>query len=169
MAHTPQSNVLVKNINGQLRSVLKPVATRTIAFADGLSQACYDFDSVSKFMTTHLYIKLNDLFSNDNKIHDIKTYLENNVLPPTLDSNNKKIKHFLTKPNKFKEVENTKLYYEDPEHKLEVIPRVDKQDTLKRLYDDQYFSVGSGQNSLYFKLRDKYLNIKRNDVADFLK
>ena len=61
------------------------------------------------------------------------------------------------------------MYYQDAEHKLEVIRHADIQDTLKRLYDDQDFSVGSGQNSFYFKVRDRYLNIKRNDVAEFLK
>ena len=118
-------------------------------------------------MTSHLYLKLNNLFSDDNEINDIKTYLTNNTLPPRLDTN-KKIKHFLVKFNKFK-VENNKLYFEDPEHKLEVIPRADIPDTLKRLYDDQDFSTGSGQQSLYFKVRDRYLNIKRNDVAEFIK
>ena len=96
-------------------------------------------------MTTHLYLKLNNLFSDDNEINDIKTYLTNNTLPPRLDSN-KKIRHFLTKYNKFI-VENNKLYYQDPEHKLEVIPRADIQNTLERLYADQDFSTGSGQNS----------------------
>ena len=118
-------------------------------------------------MTSNLYLKLNNLFSDDVEINNIKNYLVNNVLPPTFDTN-KKIKHFLIKFKKFK-VENNKLYYEDPEHKLEVIARADVEDTLKRLYADEDFSVGSGQNSLYFKVRDKYLNIKRNDVAEFLK
>ena len=118
-------------------------------------------------MTSNLYLRLNNLFADDNEIYEIKNYLTNNVLPVRLNTN-PKIKRFLIKFNKFK-VENNKLYYQDAEHKLEVIPRANIENTLTQLYADQDFSTGSGQQSLYFKVRDKYLNIKRNDVAEFLK
>jgi IS30 family transposase len=88
-------------------------------------------------------------------------------MPPRLDTN-KKIRHFLTKFQGFI-VENNKLYYQDTEHKLEVLKRADIDNKLRELYNNQDFSVGSGQTSLYFKVRDMYLNIKRNDVAEFLK
>ena len=69
---------------------------------------------------SNLYLKLNNLFADDNEIEEIKNYLTNNVLPARININ-PKIKRFLVKFNKFK-VENDKLYYQDAEHKLEVIP-----------------------------------------------
>ena len=59
-------------------------------------------------MTTNLYLKLNNLFADDNEINEIKNYLTNNVLPARLNTN-PKIKRFFFKFNKFK-VENNKLY-----------------------------------------------------------
>ena len=37
-------------------------------------------------MTSNLYLRLNNLFSDDNEINDIKTYLTNNTLPRRLDT-----------------------------------------------------------------------------------
>jgi len=116
---------------------------------------------------TNTYLILNNLFKTDQRIAELKNYLQNNVLPANLNTN-PKIKKFLTTFRNFK-MENGKLIYEDKEHKLEVITKADIPETLKRLYDDQDFSTGSGQDSLYFKVRDKYLNIRRSDVANFLK
>ena len=118
-------------------------------------------------MPNQFYNRLNNLFDDDAEIDEVINYLENNVMPPGLDTN-KKIRHFLTKFQGFI-VENNKLYYQDTEHKLEVLKRADIDNKLRELYNNQDFSVGSGQTSLYFKVRDMYLNIKRNDVAEFLK
>ena len=115
---------------------------------------------------TNKYLVLNNLFKNDERITELKNYLKNNILPAHLNTN-VKIKKFLTTFRNFK-IENNKLYYEDKENKLEVIPKTQIEDTLKRLYDDEDFSIGSGKNSLYFKVRDKYLNIRREDVGKFL-
>jgi hypothetical protein len=81
-------------------------------------------------MPNQFYNRQNNLFDDDAEIDEVINYLENNVMPPRLDTN-KKIRHFLTKFQGFV-VENHKLYYQDTEHKLEVLKSADIQDVVPR-------------------------------------
>ena len=60
------------------------------------------------------------------------------------------------------------LIYRPLELKV-IIDADEKQEVMKTLYDNDRFGVGSGIAQFYHIICSKYLNIKRKDVADFLK
>ncbi len=108
----------------------------------------------------------NNLFQNDKDIDEFKKYLttgKNRKL--YLDQN------YLIKFNKpaFKKfmVENNKIYLKKP--KLELIKFADIQDVLQKVYDEDNNSISKGIVSFYKYITSKYLNITRENCADFLK
>ena len=65
-------------------------------------------------------------------------------------------------------VQNNYLIYRPKELKV-IIDPAEKQEILKRLYDDDRSGVGSGIVQFYQTVCRKYLNIFRTEVAEFLK
>ena len=114
-----------------------------------------------------IYNKLNNYDFSDEGITEIKLFLEKGELPERLthNLNVSTVKNYERKVRGF-QIVNNHLYYA-PKH-LTVIPESEKQAVLKKLYDDVEIGVGSGVTQFYFKVVSKYLNITRNDCADFL-
>jgi hypothetical protein len=52
---------------------------------------------------------------------------------------------------------------------LTVIPEGERQEILKGVYENIVTGVGKGITAFYERIRAKYLNIRRKDVAEFLK
>jgi hypothetical protein len=50
-----------------------------------------------------------------------------------------------------------------------IIDPNEREEVLKKLFDDERTGVGAGIKQFYHTVCSKYLNIKRKDVADFLK
>jgi hypothetical protein len=95
----------------------------------------------------------------------VKEYLRTRVLPETLDNSAKK-KRFLAKWEDFK-IENNKLVYVPLN--LIVVPDDQRNVVLLNIYKDLKRGVAQGISMFYNRVRDKYLNIRRKDVGDFLK
>jgi hypothetical protein len=113
-------------------------------------------------MTTYLYTKLNQYFERDADINKVIRYIKNGTFPSDVDTKIKENK-FKRKFKSFKVIDN-KLIYE-PKN-LTVIP---KRSTNKTLKDEYKENFGSGIVNFYKTIRSKYLNIKREDVEEFIK
>jgi hypothetical protein len=113
-------------------------------------------------MTTYLYTKLNQYFERDADINKVIRYIKNGTFPSDVDTKIKENK-FKRKFKNFKVIDN-KLVYE-PKN-LTVIP---KRSTNKTLKDEYKENFGSGIINFYKTIRSKYLNIKREDVEEFIK
>jgi transposase InsO family protein len=122
-------------------------------------------------MTTKLFLTLNNYFPNDATINDLSKYLSKGDYPASVNTYYKrnryreKFKYFIIK--------NEKIFYEPPPStgipKLEVIREKDKDKILNQLYKDPLVGVGKGIRAFYKYVTTKYINIKRDDVAKFLK
>ena len=115
-------------------------------------------------MTRNLYRTLNNYDYSDQNIEIVKQYLQSNILPSSF-SYYKKRRYKLMYKKDFV-VENGELIYKPLN--LQVIHDKDKEDVLKKLYDDPDQGIGLGIQSFYDKINSQFLNIKRNDVDDFL-
>ena len=56
-----------------------------------------------------------------------------------------------------------------PKNLTVIIVQAERDEVLKKLYNDERTGVGSGISQFYHIVCKKYLNIKRKDVAEFLK
>ena len=113
-----------------------------------------------------LYLKLNNYNYSDESIAKVKEYLRTKELPKTLDNSGKR-KRFLAKWEKDFKIENNKLVYIPLN--LIVIPDDERDVVLLKIYKDIKTGVGQGISVFYNRIREKYLNIRRKDVSDFLK
>ena len=111
-----------------------------------------------KIYKTLIINKLNNYNWNDEEIEKVKQYLLYNTLP-RLNS-----KRFIEKYKDF-ELRDNKIYFTPLN--LEVVPNDNKQQVLKDFYDD-FKAIANGKTAFYKKIIDKYLNIKRKDVSEFL-
>jgi hypothetical protein len=115
---------------------------------------------------TSTYLKLNNYGYSDENIEKVKTYLRTRILPDSIDNSDKK-KRFLSKWEKDFKIVNDKLVYIPLN--LIVIPDDKRNDILLKIYKDLKQGVGQGIDMFYNRVRDKYLNIRRKDVGEFLK
>ena len=114
-----------------------------------------------------ILLKLNNYNYSKETLDGIKTYLETNKLPSTIETGQQR-RVFL---NRYKptlwEVRDNKLYYKPLN--LECVPEEeDRTRLLKELYDDPQIGTGAGIMSFYQKVCSKYLGIKRREIKDFL-
>jgi hypothetical protein len=112
------------------------------------------------------YLTLNNYGYSPESIAMVKEYLRTRVLPESLDNSAKK-KRFLAKWQTDFKIENNKLVYVPLN--LTVVPNDERNDILLKIYKDLKTGVGQGISMFYNRVRDKYLNIRRKDVGDFLK
>jgi hypothetical protein len=112
------------------------------------------------------YLTLNNYGYSNDSIDMVKEYLRTRVLPESLNNSGKK-KRFLAKWEKDFKIENDKLVY-TPEN-LIVVGDDERNDVLLKIYKDISQGVGQGISTFYNRIREKYLNIRRKDVSDFLK
>lgn len=113
-----------------------------------------------------LYLKLNNYGYSDQSLTDIKAFLATKKLPESLDTTQKR-KRFKEKWGDNWKVLSGKLIYSPLN--LTVVPDGERNDVLKKIYEDITTGVGQGISMLYNRVRDTYLNIRRSDVSAFLK
>jgi hypothetical protein len=113
-----------------------------------------------------LYLTLNNFNYSDQNIAQVKEYLRTRTLPNSLDNSGKR-KRFLAKWEKDFTIDNDKLVYSPLN--LIVVPDDKRNDVLKKIYEDITQGPAQGIDMFYARVRDKYLNIRRSDVASFLK
>jgi len=103
--------------------------------------------------------KLNN-YNYEKDYDNIIEYLTNSTLPTKLSTQQQK--RFIEKYKPFHLPANNKLMYE----KLEVIKKEDITKTLQPMYIP---NIGQGQNHFYAIVQNKYLNITKQDVINFLR
>jgi hypothetical protein len=94
----------------------------------------------------------------------VKKFLRNGTFPVSADTPEKQTK-FRKKYEHF-ELNGQHLVYKFSLANLQVVPRIYVQTTLKNEYKK---SFGAGARNFYKTIREKYLNIKRSDVTEFMK
>ena len=112
----------------------------------------------------NLFKTLNNYDYSEDNINNIKNYLKDGTIPTELNTN-AKINKFKSRFDNF-EIKDDNLFYKPLN--LEVIPEHFKHTKLQELYDDFKFGAGSSARNFYYKIIDHYLNIKREDVSDFV-
>ena len=114
------------------------------------------------------FIKLNNYDYSDENLARVKNFLATGQLSNAVDWVDYKKATFRRRftPKKW-EVRNTTLVYKPKD--LEVVPKADISNTLLNLYQDPQIGIGMAVRSLYNKVVDKYLGIKRNVVEEFIK
>lgn len=110
-----------------------------------------------------MFRSLNALKFTDENIENIKNYILTRQLPVKLNAFEKQ--RFITNFKDFV-VEDGKLIYQ-PKH-LEVIKESDIDETLKQLYNNPVYGLGTGIKTFYNSVTGKYLNIPRKKVREFL-
>ena len=114
-------------------------------------------------MTTNLYNKLNNYpYDNDNVMQSVRNYLINDVIP------SQKKKLFVKRWKDFEYRNGNELYYK-PLNLQVIFSKEDKLAKLNALYDINKEGTSQGITLFYKRVRDKYLNISREFVAEFLK
>ena len=98
-------------------------------------------------------MSLNQLFPTDDKIDEIKYLIKNKKLVP------KKYADFQLNDD------NDLVYVP---LNLIVIPKSEIEQELTKLYNDDVNMLGKGINNVYKYISSKYINITRDDVAEFL-
>ena len=112
------------------------------------------------------FLTLNNIFPNDQMIDDVIQYKETNQLPDTLNTATKR-RRFLEKFQQF-QLENGKLFYNKENLHLQVV----KKTEIPQILNQTYYNLKTGLGGIvvfYKYICSKYINIKRQEVADFLK
>ena len=115
-------------------------------------------------MSTNLYLRLNNLFPTDRIYRDVKNFKKNKTYPKEVDTESKK-KAFEKKYTDFDLSRDGRNLFYTPLN-LQVIAKMYIGMILKKEYKS---SFGAGVVAFYKTIREKYLNIKRADVSDFIK
>ena len=110
-------------------------------------------------------LTLNNYSYTDENLADVKRYIKDKVLPEPFKNNQIRDK-FITRYDEFTMKGDT-LYYKPLD--LEVVYDEDVEKVLQENYDDPQVGIGGGIQSFYNKIADKYLNIRRSQVEDFIK
>ena len=114
----------------------------------------------------YIYLKLNNYDYSEESLKNIKEYLKTRSIPSNLITNYK-INLFKKRFDEFELLDN-KLFYKPLN--LEVIEtEQDKEKVLNELYNDIKIGTGSSVRTFYYKILQKYLNIKRDDIENFIK
>ena len=113
-----------------------------------------------------LILILNNYGYNDQQIEEVKEFLKyRNQIPDHLDTN-AKMKRFYDKLSQFV-IKDDILFYK--KINLEVISDDKRESKMKELYENNVTGVIRGITMFYHTICDKYLNIRRNDVSNFLR
>ena len=110
-----------------------------------------------------LILQLNNYQYNQQVIDDVLSYKTTGFVPEHIKPKTR----FKNKWTPFY-VANNHLIYRPKELKVIIEPN-EREEVLKKLFDDERTGVGSGITQFYHIVCSKYLNIKRKDVGDFLK
>jgi transposase InsO family protein len=104
---------------------------------------------------SHTLYKINNYYFTDELIDEVIEELKDKS--PKYGKWAERYEGFTTRENK--------LYYNN----IEVARDSDKEKYMQKLYDDPTQGVGVGIRQFYYKVVHHYLNIKRYEVAEFLK
>lgn len=115
-----------------------------------------------KIYKNYIINKLNNYDWSDEQILIIKDYILKSVYP--IFKTNAQKNRFIEKYKDFI-IENNKLIFKPLN--LEVIANNNIEITLKQFYDD-YKTIGTGKVGFYKKIKDKYINITRQECGEFL-
>jgi hypothetical protein len=110
-----------------------------------------------------LILQLNNYQYNQQVIDDVLAFKTTGNVPAHI----KPKKRFIKKWTPFY-IANNHLIYR-PNNLTVIIDPNEREEVLKKLFDDDRTGVGAGIKQFYHTVCSKYLNIKRKDVADFLK
>jgi transposase InsO family protein len=112
----------------------------------------------------YLYLKLNNYIYSKENLKNIKDYLQNKIIPNEIIRKDLFKKRF----DDFELNNKNKLIYKPLN--LEVVEtEEEKEKILNDLYNDIKIGTGSSVRNFYYKVLQKYLNIKRSDIENFLK
>ena len=114
-------------------------------------------------MTTN-YLRLNNLFPSDMDIIAVKRYKSTGQFPASADTDRKRAA-FKAKYQFFDISKNGQNLMYTPTN-LQVVSKISRKMILTKEYKN---SFGSGSGNFYKTIREKYLNIKRSDVQDYMK
>jgi hypothetical protein len=109
-----------------------------------------------------LYLTFNNYGYSPKSIAEVKEYLRTRSLPDSIDTSGKK-RRFLAKWEKDFKIDNNKLVYSP--FNLIVVPDDERDIVLKKIYEDITQGPAQGIDMFYARIRDKYLNTRRSDVA----
>jgi IS30 family transposase len=121
--------------------------------------------------------KLNNYFRDDSEINDAITYLTAKIIPKHIKNESRyveKLKHFVVKDGKLiynpKEIklEDKNFITKQSAYNLEVIPKTEIENVLSKEYNDNKV-IGKGVRQFYKYITSKYINIKREDIEEFLR
>ena len=110
------------------------------------------------------YLRLNNLFPSDMDIIAVKKYKRTGVFPASADTERKR-NAFKAKYQFFELSKNGQNLMYTPTN-LQVVSKISRKMILTKEYKN---SFGSGSRNFYRTIREKYLNIKRSDVQEFMK
>ena len=110
-----------------------------------------------------LIMQLNNYGYNQQVIDDVLEFKTTGNVPEHIKTKTR----FIKKWTPFY-VANNHLIYR-PDNLTVIIDPAERDEVLKKLYNDERTGVGSGISQFYHIVCKKYLNIKRKDVAEFLK
>ena len=113
-----------------------------------------------------LYNKLNNLFPMDDTIEDVKHYIRTNKFPDGITTKSKQHR-FIEKYKDFVIKDGSKLVFKPLD--LTVIPKNEAKNILQRVYKKDDAGLGKAILTLYRYVREKYINIARKQVEDFIK
>jgi hypothetical protein len=108
------------------------------------------------------------------KIDDVAKYIQDDLLPPYTKTTLQKTRYkekYGTGDFIVKKVGNkTRIFYNpSPRLSLEVLYPDEKEEILKKLFDDPTQGQGIGIRQFYSLVSGKYLNITRKEVTEFLR
>ena len=110
------------------------------------------------------YLRLNNLFPSDMDIIAVKKYKRTGQFPASVDTDRKRAA-FKSKYQFFDISKDGQNLIYTPMN-LQVVSKISRKMILTKEYKN---SFGSGTRNFYKTIREKYLNIKRSDVQEFMK
>jgi len=110
------------------------------------------------------YLRLNNLFQSDLDIIAVKKYKRTGEFPVSADTDRKR-NAFKAKYQFFDISKDGQNLMFTPTN-LQVVSKISRKMILTKEYKN---SFGSGSRNFYKTIREKYLNIKRSDVQEFMK
>lgn len=101
-------------------------------------------------------------FKTENKINQVKNYIQNNEVPGHLNATQRNIFLYQFNNNHWI-VENNHIYYRPSDRvNLRVVePDDDKDDLLNEIYNDDTLGLSLGLNKFYDQVQQHYLGIKK--------
>ena len=120
-------------------------------------------EQIKKGNEPSLILQLNNYIYNQQVIDDVLEFKTTGKVPEHIKPKSR----FVRKWTPFYIANNHFIYR--PNNLTVIIDPNEKQEAMKRLFDDERTGVGSGIAQFYHIVCSKYLNIKAKEVADFLK